>query len=71
MSAFQVVIAVKNSPANEGDASDAGSIPGLGRSSRVGNGNPLQYFCVENLGQRSLAGYSLQGCAEPDTTKAT
>ena len=48
-----------------------GSIPGLGRSSRVGNGNPLQYFCVENLGQRSLAGYSLQGCAEPDTTKAT
>ena len=61
----------KISAVNSGDIRDMGSIPGLGRSSRVGNGNPLQYFCVENLGQRSLAGYSLQGCAEPDTTKAT
>ena len=25
-----------------------GSIPGLGRSSREGNGNPLQYSCLEN-----------------------
>ena len=29
-------------------AEDMGSIPGLGRSSREGNGNPLQYFCLEN-----------------------
>ena len=35
---------VKNLPANAGDA---GSIPGSGRSSR-GNGNPLQYSCLEN-----------------------
>ena len=27
---------------------DLGLIPGLGRSSREGNGNPLQYFCLEN-----------------------
>ena len=27
---------------------DPGSIPGLGRSSGEGNGNPLQYYCLEN-----------------------
>ena len=36
---------VKNPPASEGDA---GSTPGLGRSPRVGNGNTLQYACLEN-----------------------
>ena len=36
---------VKNPPANAGDAS---SIPGFGRSSGEGNGNPLQYSCLEN-----------------------
>ena len=35
---------VKNSPANEGDA---GSIPGLARFPGEGNGNPLQYSCLE------------------------
>ena len=39
---------VKNPPANAGDTRDMGSIPGLGRSPRVGNSNPLQYFCPEN-----------------------
>ena len=39
----------KNSPANAGDA---GSIPGLGRSPRGGNGNPRQYSCLENLMDR-------------------
>ena len=34
---------VKNMPANEGDTRDVSSIPGLGRSSEGGNGNPLQY----------------------------
>ena len=29
-------------------AGDAGSIPGLGRSPGAGNGNPLQYSCLEN-----------------------
>ena len=39
---------VKNLSANAGDARDAGSIPGSGRSPGVGNGNPLQYSCLEN-----------------------
>ena len=39
---------VKNLPANAGDARDAGSIPGLGRSPGGGNGNPLQYSCLGN-----------------------
>ena len=43
---------VKISAVNAGDIRDIGSIPELGRSSRVGNGNPLQYFCVENLMDR-------------------
>jgi len=30
------------------DTGDPGSIPGLGRSPREGNGNPLQYSCLEN-----------------------
>ena len=36
---------VENLPANTGDA---GLIPGLGRSPGEGNGNPLQYSCLEN-----------------------
>ena len=39
---------VKNLPANAGDARDVGSIPGLGKSPGVGNGNPLQYSCLGN-----------------------
>ena len=33
---------------NAGDTGDAGSIPGSGGSPREGNGNPLQYSCMEN-----------------------
>ena len=39
---------VKNPPANAGEARDAGSIPGLGRSPGGRNGNPRQYSCLEN-----------------------
>ena len=39
---------VKNLPVNAEDARDGGSIPGLERSPGVGNGNPLQYSCLEN-----------------------
>jgi len=53
---FQVALVVKNPPADEGDKRDAGFISGLGRSPGVGNGNPLQYSCLENPhGQKSLA----------------
>ena len=40
-------LVVKN-PANTGDAEDLSSIPWLGRSPGVGNGNPLHYCCMEN-----------------------
>ena len=46
--ASQVVLVVKNLPANAGDIRDAGSIPGLGWSYGGANGNPLQYSCLEN-----------------------
>ena len=51
------------------NAGDLGSIPGLGRFSKGGHGNTLQYSCLENPhGQRSLLGYSLWGCKESDMT---
>ena len=43
--ASQVVLVVKNPPANAGDP---GLIPGWGRHPGEGNGNPLQYSCLEN-----------------------
>ena len=39
---------VKNLPVNARDLGDVGSIPGLGRSPGEGNGNTLQYSCLEN-----------------------
>ena len=39
---------IKNPSANAGDKRNAGSIPGSGRSSGEGNGNPFQYSCLEN-----------------------
>ena len=60
--ASQVVLVVKNPPANAEDIRDAGSMPGLGRSPGGGHDNPLQYSCQENPhGQRSLVGYGPQG----------
>ena len=46
--ASQVALVVKNPSANAGDVRDKSSIPGLGKSPGEGNGNPLQYSCVEN-----------------------
>ena len=45
---------VKKLPANEGDIKDTGLVPGLGRSPGAGQGNPLQYSCVENSMDRDL-----------------
>ena len=50
-------------------AGDACSIPELGRPSGGGNGSPLQYSCLENPVDRSLVGYSPQGCKESNTTE--
>ena len=47
-----------------------GLIPGLGRFPGEGNGNPLQYFCLENpIDRRSLVGYSPWGRRESDVTE--
>ena len=46
--ASQVVLVVKNPPANAGDARNMGLIPGLERSPEEGNGNSLQYSCLRN-----------------------
>ena len=43
-----VAFVVKNPADSAGDARDVGSIPRLGRSPGVGNGNPTQYSCLEN-----------------------
>ena len=66
--ASQVVLVVKNPPANAGDIRDAGSIPGLGRAPEYGY--PLQYLPGESQGQRSPVGYSPRGCKESDMTEA-
>ena len=51
---------VKNLAVSAGDITDSSWILGLGRSSEGGQGNPLQYSCLENpYGQRNLEG-SLQ-----------
>ena len=49
-------------------AGDPGLIPGSGRSSGEGNGYAFQYSCLENPVARSLAGYSVWGHKELDTT---
>ena len=48
--------ALASASANAGDIRDMGSIPGLGRSPEVGNGNPLQYSCLENPKDRVYSG---------------
>ena len=49
----QVVLVVKILPANSAkDKTDAGSIPGWERYPREGNGNPLQYSCLEDSMER-------------------
>ena len=44
----QVVLVVKNQPANARDIRDPSLIPGSGRSPGEQNGNPLQYSCLQN-----------------------
>ena len=43
-----MTLKVKNPPTNAGDARDKSSVPGLGRSSGEGHGNPLHYSCLKN-----------------------
>ena len=60
---------VKNLPTNAGGTRDVCSIPGLGRSPGVGNGNPLQYSCLENSMDRRAWRTTVHGVTESDTTE--
>ena len=55
---------VKNLPANTGDA---GSIPESGRSPGVGNSNPLQYSCLDNLMDTEVWWPTVHGVAKSRT----
>ena len=46
------------------NARDEGSIPGPRRSPGEGNGNPFQYFCLENLMDREARGATVHGVAK-------
>ena len=49
------------------NAGDAGSIPGFGRSSGEGNGNPLQYSCLGNSMVREAWGATVHRVAKSRT----
>ena len=69
----QVVLVVKNPPANAGDVRDVNLTPGSGRCLGEGHGNPFQYFCLENPMERGTpwTGCSSWGCKESDITETT
>ena len=58
---------VKSLPANAGDIKDVGLIPELGGSPGGGHGNPLQYFCMENLMDRGAWQATVHGVANSQT----
>ena len=59
---------VRNLPANAGDARDAGLIHGFERSPGIGNGNPLQYSCLENSMERGAWQTIVHGVAKSQST---
>ena len=63
---FPVALVVKNLPANAGDIRDASLIPGLGRSPGEGNGNPLQYSCLDSM-DRGAWQTTVHGVAKSQT----
>ena len=63
----QVVQVVKNPPDNAVDKKDKGSIPGLERSPGEGNGNPLQYSCLEKPMDRGAWWAAIHKVTQSDT----
>ena len=64
------MLVVKNLLASAGDVNDPSSIPRLERFPGVGNGNSLQYSCLENpMDRGEWQAKSLLGCKESDTTE--
>ena len=61
----------KESACNAGDAGGVGLIPGLGGSPGEGNGNPLQYSCLENPMDGGAWRATVHGVKELDTIKHT
>ena len=59
-----MALVVKNLPATAGNARDMGLIPGSGRSPGEGNGNPLQYSCLENPMDREAWQATVHGVAK-------
>ena len=66
-----VELVVKNLATSAGDLRDRGSVPGSGRCSGGGNGNPLQYSCLENPVDRGAGRATVHRIAESDTTEMT
>ena len=62
-----MALVVKNPTANAGDFRDVGLIPGLGRCPGEGNGNPLQYSCLENPMDRGAWWAMVHGVAKGRT----
>ena len=58
---FQGGTVVKNPPPSAGGARDVGSTPGSRRSPGLGNGNSLQYSCLENSMNRRVCGLQSMG----------
>ena len=58
---FPGVSVVKNLPTDARDARHTGSIPETGRSPGEGNGNPLQYSCLENFMDKEPGGLQSMG----------
>ena len=58
---------LKNPPANAGDIGNVGSIPRWGRSPGEGNGNPLQYSCLEDPMDRGAWRATVHGVAKSQT----
>ena len=66
-----VVLVVTSPPANAGNMTDTGLIPGSGRSPGEGHGNPLQYPCLENPMDREAWRATVHRAAESDPTEVT
>ena len=62
-----MLLVVKNSPVNAEEVRDLGLIPGSGRSSGGGHGNPLQYSCLENFMDRGAWQRMVHGIANSQT----
>ena len=61
------VSVVKNPPTGAGDAGDVGSIPGLRRSPRIGNGIPLQFSCLGNPMEKGAWQVTVHGVTKSQT----